>query len=84
MERDAGLGSQTEQVVEDLVSSGMFETRDDVLREGVRLLQAKKLLTELDAALAESIAQADAGQVIPIEQVRAEMQQRYANWPGAH
>ena len=63
-----------EKVVEKLVSHGRFNSKSEVLREGVRLVEEREArLTELYAKLDVGIAEADAGLLIPIEEVRAEI-----------
>ena len=56
----ADLGSKLEQVVTDLVESGRYNSKSEVLREGVRLVQEREArLAALDAAIAESLAEAE-------------------------
>ena len=63
-----------EKVVERLVSHGLFNSKSEVLREGVRLVEEREArLMELYAKLDAGVAEADAGQLIPIEEVRAEI-----------
>lgn len=67
-----------EKVVEGLVAHGRFGSKSEVLREGVRLVEERearlaRMYVELDAAIAE----ADAGKLTPIEDVRAEMHARF-------
>jgi len=54
----------------------------EVVRAGLRLLEndedlRKRKLAELDAALARGIADAEAGRVVPAEEVFAELRARY-------
>ncbi len=61
-------------VVDDLVASGRYGSEADVLKDGIRLLQAREeRLAELYAALDVGIASADAGHLIPIDDVRDEI-----------
>ncbi|MGK6315298.1 type II toxin-antitoxin system ParD family antitoxin [Neorhizobium sp. DT-125] len=79
MAASANLGKHLEDYVDELVNTGRYETRDDVLREGLRLLQIKeRRLAELDAALARGLADAEAGRVKPIEEVAARLKAKYA------
>lgn len=65
----ADLGSQLEEVVQDLVDRGRYNSKSEVLREGVRLVQEReRRLAELDAALAKGIADAEAGRVKPLDE----------------
>ncbi|MFS8980890.1 type II toxin-antitoxin system ParD family antitoxin [Cupriavidus necator] len=58
----ADLGQQLERYVTELVASGRYGSKSEVLREGVRLIQDREAqLMALDAALAQSLADADAG-----------------------
>ena len=66
----ADLGPQLETTVEELVRSGRFSTKDDVLREGVRLVERREQqLKELDDILAQGMAELDAGLGIPADEV---------------
>jgi antitoxin ParD1/3/4 len=75
----ADLGSQLETTVEELVRSGRFESKDDVLREGVRLVERREhQLKELDEILARSAAELDAGLGIPADEVFDELERHLA------
>ena len=70
MTLNADLGPQLETTVEELVRSGRFSTKDDVLREGVRLVERREQqLKELDDILAQGMAELDAGLGIPADEV---------------
>lgn len=59
----ADLGQQLERYVAELVGSGRYGSKSEVLREGVRLIQDREAqLAALDVAIARSLAEADAGQ----------------------
>lgn len=78
MASSVDLGKVLEKVVSDLVSKGRYGSRSEVLREGVRLVEEReKKLAVLDAKIAEGLADADAGRLIPIEKVFAELRKRY-------
>jgi antitoxin ParD1/3/4 len=63
----AELGAQLEAFVADLVASGRYNSKSEVLREGVRLIQEREArLLALDAAIARGLADAEAGRVKPI------------------
>jgi antitoxin ParD1/3/4 len=63
----ADLGSQLEAFVSDLVASGRYNSKSEVLREGVRLIQEREArLLALDAAIARGLADAEMGRVKPI------------------
>lgn len=66
----ADLGKTLEAVVEDLVENGRYNSKSEVLREGVRLVQEREAeLRRLDAALARGMADIEAGRVKPAEEV---------------
>jgi antitoxin ParD1/3/4 len=70
----ADLGKHLESVVNELVGNGRYNSKSEVLREGVRLVQEREQrLAALDAALAEGIADADAGRLIPLDEAFAHL-----------
>ncbi|MDR3474850.1 MAG: type II toxin-antitoxin system ParD family antitoxin [Devosia sp.] len=74
----AELGEKLEAVVEDLVKNGRYNSKSEVLREGVRLVQEREAaLRRLDAALDEGLADIAAGRVHPAEDVFAELHAKY-------
>jgi antitoxin ParD1/3/4 len=65
----AELGPVLENYVSRLVSEGRYNSKSEVLREGVRLVQERESrLAALDAAIAEGRADVAAGRVISIEE----------------
>ena len=73
MPSSVALG-KLEGVLEKLVSSGRYNSKSEVIREGIRLVEEReKRLTLLDEALVAGIADADAGHVFPAEDVFAEL-----------
>jgi len=73
------LGEALEKAVEDLLRNGRYNSKSEVLREGVRLVQEREAkLVALDAAIAKGIADADAGRVEPAEKVFKRLKARYA------
>ena len=63
-----------EKVVEGLVAHGRFGSKSEVLREGVRLVEEREArLARMYAELDKGIAEADAGLLTPIEDVRDEI-----------
>ena len=74
----AELGETLEAVVDDLVKNGRYNSKSEVLREGVRLVQEREAaLKRLDAAIDEGLADADAGRTRPAEDVFAELRAKY-------
>ncbi len=79
MASSVDLGANLEQVVTGLVTSGRYNSRSEILREGVRLVQEReRRLEALDAAIAQGLAEIEAGLVYPLEEVAAELDARYA------
>lgn len=66
----ADLGAKLEAVVEDLVKNGRYNSKSEVLREGVRLVQEREAaLRRLDVLIAEGMADIEAGRTKPAEEV---------------
>jgi antitoxin ParD1/3/4 len=78
MPSSVDLGRQLEKFVASLVKSGRYNSKSEVLREGVRLLEEReKRLAALDAAIARGIADAEAGRVKPLGQVFRRLDAKY-------
>lgn len=78
MPSETGLGKNLEDYVTDLVNSGRYRTRNEVLREGVRLLKDReRKLSKLDAALADGMADAAAGRLKPAKTVLDRLAEKY-------
>lgn len=76
----ADLGPRIESYVSTLVANGRFQSRSDVLREGVRLLEEREnRLAALDAAIERGLADADEGRLNPASEVAARLATRYGN-----
>ncbi len=74
----ADLGSQLEGFVTKLVETGRYNSKSEVLREGIRLIQEREnRLAVLDQALARGIADADAGRTKPAGDVFARLEAKY-------
>jgi len=74
----ADLGKQLESVVSQLVRSGRYNSKSEVLREGVRLIQEREAkLAALDASIARGLADAEAGRTKPAEEVFARLERKY-------
>jgi antitoxin ParD1/3/4 len=79
MSSSVDLGKQLERFVTNLVKSGRYNSKSEVLREGVRLIQERETrLAALDAALAQGIAAAEAGQVKPLDEVFDALEAKYS------
>ncbi len=78
----ADLGHTLEGVVAKLVETGRYNSKSEVLREGVRLAQEREArLAALDASIARGIADADAGRTFPAEEVFDELRAKYRAMP---
>jgi len=74
----ADLGAQLESFVAKLVESGRYNSKSEVLREGVRLIQEREArLSALDASLARGLADAEAGRVKPADEVFDRLEEKY-------
>jgi antitoxin ParD1/3/4 len=74
MPSSANLGPRLESYVTELVKSGRYQSRSEVLREGIRLVEEReKRLAALDAALARGIADADAGRAMTTDEARTRL-----------
>jgi antitoxin ParD1/3/4 len=77
MSNTAG-GLELEQSIEKLIKTGRFDSRNDVLREGVRLIEAEEAhWAELDAGILRGIDDAIAGRVTPAEEVFDRLTAKY-------
>jgi len=66
----AELGEVLEQAVNDLVASGRYNSKSEVLREGIRLVQEREArFRELAAKLQAGQDDIDAGRVYPADEV---------------
>ncbi len=62
------LGGSLERVVEELLRAGRYNSKSEVLREGVRLVQERESrLAALDAAVARGLSDAEAGLTEPLD-----------------
>ncbi len=81
----ADLGQQLETFVASLVATGRYNSKSEVLREGVRLIQDRETrLAALDASVARGLADADAGNTTPADDVFERLEAKYrAIGPGS-
>ena len=74
----AELGEKLEAVVTDLVANGRYNSKSEVLREGVRLVQEREAaLQKLWVEIDKGIASAEAGRVHDADEVFDELEARY-------
>ena len=72
------LGEALEKAVDELLRNGRYNSKSEVLREGVRLVQEREAkLAALDAAIAKGIADADAGRLKPMDEVFDRLEAKY-------
>ncbi len=74
----AELGKQLETFVAGLVESGRYNSKSEVLREGVRLVQDREArLAALDAAIMRGLADADSGRAAPADEIFDRLEAKY-------
>jgi antitoxin ParD1/3/4 len=72
------LGERLDAVVDELVQSGRYHSKSEVLREGVRLVQEREVkLKVLDAALEAGLQDIDAGRVHEADAVFDMLRRRF-------
>jgi antitoxin ParD1/3/4 len=81
------LGDKLEAFISQAVRNGRYGSRSEVLREGVRMIQEReKRLEQLDQALAQGLADIEAGRIedadLVFERLIARLDERSAK-PGA-
>ncbi len=75
----AELGPVLENYVSGLVSEGRYNSKSEVLREGIRLVQEREQrLAALDAAIAAGRADVAAGRVISIDDAFDRLDAKFA------
>ncbi len=74
----ADLGRQLEGFVAELVKTGRYNSKSEVLREGVRLIQERETrLSALDAAIARGLSDAEAGRTRDAADVFDRLEAKY-------
>jgi antitoxin ParD1/3/4 len=74
----ADLGEPLEKFVTQLVKTGRYNSKSEVLREGVRLIQDREArLASIDAGVFEGLADIEAGRVIPADDVFDRLEAKY-------
>jgi antitoxin ParD1/3/4 len=72
------LGRQLEDYVTELLSTGRYGSKSEVLREGVRLVQEREArLAVQDAAILQGLREAEAGDFEPAEVVFDRLRAKY-------
>ena len=74
----AELGTQLEAFVVSLVANGRYNSKSEVLREGVRLIQDREArLAAFDAAIQLGLDDLAAGRTKPAEEVFDRLERKY-------
>lgn len=74
----ADLGPQLETFVTSLVETGRYNSKSEVLREGIRLIQEREArLTVLDQSIARGLADVEAGRVRSASEVLSRLEAKY-------
>lgn len=74
----ADLGQQLESFVARLVEAGRYNSKSEVLREGVRLIQDRETrLAALDASIARGLSDVEAGRTTPVDEVFDRLEAKY-------
>ncbi|MEJ0065946.1 MAG: type II toxin-antitoxin system ParD family antitoxin [Caulobacteraceae bacterium] len=72
------LGDPLERFVDDLLRDGRYNSKSEILREGVRLIQERETrLAALDVAIIQGIADDDSGRTVPLEEAFAALRAKY-------
>jgi antitoxin ParD1/3/4 len=75
MPSSVDLGKKLEGTVAKLVAKGRYNSRSEVLREGVRLVEERE--KRLNAALDLGLADIEAGRFSPADEVFDRLEKRY-------
>jgi antitoxin ParD1/3/4 len=74
----AELGPQLESFVSKLVETGRYNSKSEVVREGIRLIQDRELrMAALDASISRGLADADLGRIKPATEVFDRLEAKY-------
>jgi antitoxin ParD1/3/4 len=85
MASSVDLGNKLEGVIADLVKTGRYNSRSEILREGVRLIHERETrLAALDASISRGLADADQGRVHDLDEVASALDTKYAAMAGTH
>ena len=80
MPSSVDLGKKLEQTVNDLIKSGRYNSRSEVLREGVRLVEEREArLAALDVAIARGVADGDASRINHVASTLDRLSARYSS-----
>jgi antitoxin ParD1/3/4 len=72
------LGPKLDAFVEELIKTGRYQSKSEVLREGVRLVQDRESrLAALEAELQKGLDDIDAGRTKPMDEVFDALEAKY-------
>lgn len=73
------LTPEMARFVRQKVDSGLYGSNSEIIREALRgLMERERQLGQLDAAIAQGVADAETGAVQDVDAVRAELGSRFA------
>ena len=73
------LGDQLEGFVSQLVKTGRYNSRSEVLREGIRIIHERETrLAALDASITRGLEDADQGRLHDLDDVASALDAKYA------
>ncbi|MEQ7156014.1 type II toxin-antitoxin system ParD family antitoxin [Brevundimonas aurifodinae] len=79
MASSVDLGTKLESVVSRLVANGRYNSRSEVMREGVRLIHERETrLAALDASIHRGLADAAAGRIVDLDEAARTLDDRYS------
>ena len=79
MASSVNLGSRLEDFVASLVKTGRYNSRSEVMREGVRLIHERETrLAALDASIRRGLDDADKGRIHDLDTVLEALDAKYA------
>lgn len=73
----ADLGKQLEGYVQELVDTGRYGSKSEVLREGVRLVQEREANLVAHASIMRGLADADAGRTKHASEIFDRLEAKY-------
>lgn len=81
---NVSLTPELEKLVQDKVTSGLYNSASEVIREGLRLMKERDLLREarlqeLRKEVQRGIEQADRGELIDGQEVMSDLRLRFEN-----
>lgn len=75
----ADVGAKLEKYVTKLVAQGRYNSKSEVVREGIRLVQERESkLAALDAAIERGLEDVRQGRIVPAEVVFDRLEAKYA------